>query len=521
MQIICAVLWNLLAAGPVFGFAALKPILISEGVYADVCKASTTDNEPCVEQDLKLNFIFTVAAGLTNIVAFFVGFVLDNHGPRVCGFIGSFLLAWGSLTMAFAPTSKFDSLRSWFPSLDPYLCGYSLLALGGPFVFISTFQLANTFPKHSGKILASITGAFDTSSALFMIWRLIYQNYTSKLGIQQFFTGYLVVPVFIFLCQLFIMPTSSYVSLGVTRKFEIEGLDADGNLVLGDDGARAIPDSGVREEAIRRQSVSAQSTPSVNNKRVRQVSTLADRRKSILEEHVSQRLEQSTHGIYGILHDEPVSKQLATPWFVLMLCFTVICMLRINYFVATVRSQENYLLGSFESAQRMGGIFDIALPLGGLVAIPLIGIALDTISTLYILEFIVCVSVTIGILGCFHSFVLNLIGILILVVYRPFYYTVVSDYSAKVFGFVTFGTVYGLAMSISGVLNMLQSVIDRLTKTYFKSNPIPINIILTGLTLLFGVSLVTYAKQQGEKRLAALNSSAVEDYGAVDDSDPR
>lgn len=521
LQIFCAVVWNLLAAGPVFGFAALKPILVSEGVYSDVCAPSTAKNvEPCIEQDLKLNFIFTVAAGVTNIVAFFVGFVLDNHGPRVCGFIGSFLLAAGSLTMAYTPTGYINLLYVNIPLPDPYLLGYSLLALGGPFVFISTFQLANSCPQHSGKILASITGAFDTSSALFMIWRLLYENYTPSLGLHRFFTAYLVVPLFIFLCELFIMPKSSYVSLGATRKFEVEGLDADGNLLEGDDGSRAIPDSNERQDVIRRQSGSARSsTPLVNNKSVRQVSSLQERRKSVLEEHVGQRLEKASHGIYGVLHGEPVSKQLKTPWFSLMLFFTVICMLRINYFVATVRSQEEYLLGSLESAQAMGGIFDVALPLGGVVAIPLIGIALDNVSTLYIMQFLVAVSVTIGVLGCLKSFSLNLFGILMLVVYRPFYYTVVSDYSAKVFGFVTFGTVYGLIMSISGVLNMLQSVIDRLTKTYFHSNPIPINVILTAVTLLFGCSLVLYAKQQGEKRLSGFNLSAVEDYGAVEDSD--
>lgn len=37
VQVITAVTYCLLAAGPVFGFAAIKPVLIREGVYRNRC----------------------------------------------------------------------------------------------------------------------------------------------------------------------------------------------------------------------------------------------------------------------------------------------------------------------------------------------------------------------------------------------------------------------------------------------------------------------------------------------------
>src|SRR5204863_8988679 len=88
-----------------------------------------------------------------------------RHGPRVCGLMGSIFFAVGCILFAFA----------WQLPFDAYVLGYFFLALGGPFVFISSFQLSNTFPNHSGLILSMLTGAFDSSSAIFLIYQIIYE----------------------------------------------------------------------------------------------------------------------------------------------------------------------------------------------------------------------------------------------------------------------------------------------------------------------------------------------------------
>jgi len=496
IQISCALLWNLFAAGPIFGFAALKPVLVAQGVYKDLCP----DDEPsCTAQDLKLNVMFTVAAGLTNIFALAVGFILDNKGPRVSGYIGSALIAIGSLL--FANSDKIDFV-------DPYLYGYIFLAIGGPFVFISTFQLTNAVPQHSGKILAGITGAFDTSSALFMVYRVYYQN-VAPLSLHTFFTAYLVVPVFITLCEFFIMPGESYSTLGATQKLSLEGLDEEGNLPEGVQASSVIRGFGDEEQIMHRhmsqsllepmshrQSAGGTRRSTGGTRRSARPSRVDDRRrKSVLEEVVGQRLKSETGGLYGVLHGKSVRQQVKTPWFGLVLTLTVICMLRLNYFMATVRSQETYLLGSATAGEKMGAIFDVVLPVGGVIAIPFIGVFLDNLPTLTVLKIMCTVSVAIGVLGLFHNFTLNLLGILILVVYRPFYYTVISDYCTKVFGFETFGTVYGLIMTTSGVLNMGQTIVDRLTHTVFHMDPTPMNAAMTVATAIVSYFLITFASK--------------------------
>jgi hypothetical protein len=59
-QVIATVLFCWVASGIVFGFAALKPVLVNEGVYRELCTKEELDAdvEICYEQDLRLNFFF-------------------------------------------------------------------------------------------------------------------------------------------------------------------------------------------------------------------------------------------------------------------------------------------------------------------------------------------------------------------------------------------------------------------------------------------------------------------------------
>jgi Sec-independent protein secretion pathway component TatC len=64
VQVAVAVIYCLFAAGIVFGYAALKPVLIKEGVYRNKCTEEELENgvRVCYEQEIRLNFMFTVAA---------------------------------------------------------------------------------------------------------------------------------------------------------------------------------------------------------------------------------------------------------------------------------------------------------------------------------------------------------------------------------------------------------------------------------------------------------------------------
>jgi MFS family permease len=352
--------------------------------------------------------MFTVAAVSTNVAALPIGTILDRYGPRVCGLMGSVFVATGCLFFAFAWTLGQKGI-------DGYIPGYFFLALGGPFVFISSFQLSNTFPRYSGLILALLTGSFDTSSAVFFFYRLIYTATDGAFYPKKFFLGYLVVPAFIFTVQVLVMPANSYKTVGelviqAEEEAQEEEIEAEEPVVEENDALLAIRRAQLRE---RRESVIAEITELIGSK---------DAAKQAEKEEETR----NNSGVWGAMHGKTATQQVMSLWFLLITMFTVIQMTRINYFVATVRSQYEYLLGDFDKAVQVNDFFDVALPLGGVVAIPFIGLILDNRSTYFVLSMLVTFATIIGVLGVIPHMWAAYANVCLFVVYRPFYYTCVS-----------------------------------------------------------------------------------------------
>ncbi len=477
-QVLAVVLACWFASGIVFGFAALKPILIKEGVYKDLCTQEELDEEVevCYEQDLRLNFFFSLASTTANVSALLVGTLLDRYGPRVCYLVGSACLAAGSIIM---------SLAFQIDEFDGYTIGNFFLALGGTFVFLPSFQIANAFPKYGGTIVALVTGAFDASAAVYLFYRLAYDATDGAFKPHKFFLFYLIVPAAIVIAQLTFLPTENYktapqLEMKIQRAAETERDVHTSDEDLADD-----------EVWRRRKNRSAR-----RRKRLSKLDELVGdeiTRKRQEEKH-EQNLE--TSGVWGALHNKTAVEQMLTPWFILLALLTVMQMVRMNYFIASIREQYAYMLGSIDLAARVNEFFDWALPLGGVLSTPFLGMLLDNVSTPGVLLIIVVIATAIGIVGSIGTLSAGYINVLLFVVMRPLYYSAMSDYATKVFGFATFGRVYGTIICFSGLVNLSQTGIDALTKTTFKGNPVPINALLAGLTFLFGTSLVVYVTVQ-------------------------
>ncbi|EEA26704.1 hypothetical protein TMatcc_005012 [Talaromyces marneffei ATCC 18224] len=527
LQVIVAVTYCLLAAGPVFGFAAIKPVFIREGVYRNRCTSEELEHGfgLCYGQETRLNLMFTIAAVATNICALPVGTLLDTYGPRISGIVGSVLIAIGAILLAIASKIPFDA----------YITGYLFLALGGPFVFISSFQLSNAFPSRAGLILSLLTGAFDASSALFLIFRIINEKTEGVFTVQRFFTIYLIVPVFILLAELFVMPGTSYKTAGELVLQAEQVMVAEANDTV--DESLPEPDEAERQRESRRAErhdivnniqgllegsnnrkiddvIFHQSAPEAANYQSNQ-SIQTPNTQSPESSHNKHR----SGGVWGAMHGASALQQIRSPWFILITVFTVLQMLRINYFVATVRSQYDYLLGSPELARQLNEFFDLALPVGGLIAIPFIGTVLDNASTAMVLFALVTTSTIIGILGCIPGSIgFGYANVILFVAYRPFYYTAVSDYVAKVFGFQTFGKVYGLVIALAGICNFLQTGLDALTFKVFDRNPTPANMVLTVLVAVVGFFLVTYVSSKARALSHSQNDMAGEEQALVSEA---
>jgi hypothetical protein len=178
-------------------------------------------------------------------------------------------------------------------------------------------------------------------------------------------------------------------------------------------------------------------------------------------------------------------------------------MTRINFFVATVRLQYESLFGSHRAAVELNNFFDVALPVGGILAIPFIGTILDNTPTPVVLAILVVLATVIGVLGIIpHALWAGYANVLLFVLYRPFYYTAVSNYCQKVFGMETFGRVYGTVIFLSGLLNLLQNWLDSLFEKRFDGDPLVVNAGLLMLGFVIGMVLVGFVwwKAKGVRR---------------------
>ncbi|KAI0435696.1 major facilitator superfamily domain-containing protein [Xylaria telfairii] len=467
-----------LASGIVFGFASLKPILIAEGVYSDLCAADVSDGNaldatiPCPEQDMRLNLFFVSASITANIAALFAGYALDHYGRRTCYIIAAIVIAAGSVLLGYAFA---------IPEFDGYTLGNVMLSIGGTFLFVPSFRLANAFPKYSGLIVAVITGSFDASAAVLLLYQMAWEATNGSFAPNQFFFAYTLIPFILLIGEFAFMPRDAYQTTP----------DLEHNIEKAHDATRDIHDSDqdIDPTELYHVRINRADRRLVKLGQIDDVLGDADEREE--RAHKNEEIQQAS-GVWGVLHGLPAHRQMMTAWFILILLLTVIQMLRMNIFISTIASQYRYLLQSDEEAEALGKFFGIALPIGGIFTTPFIGLLLNSFSVSVIIGVLTAFIAVIGILNCLPFVWAGYATVVLFVIFRPLYYSAMSDYATKVFGFTTFGRLYGAITCISGVLSFSQSGLDILVHGPLNNNPTPINIALTVVGTAVGLFLTVY-----------------------------
>ncbi|CCF47660.1 FMP42 [Colletotrichum higginsianum] len=346
---------------------------------------------------------------------------------------------------------------------------------------------------------------------------MVYEATDGKLSLEKFFYAYISIPVLILIAEVMYMPVRSYHTMPqLEQKIE-----------KAQDESRDVHESDEEIDDARQL------------RKVR--SARADRRLSKLDQieevagDAEQREErvkiseerQEASGVWGVLHGVPAHRQIQSPWFTLILALTIVQMLRMNYFIATIRAQYRYMLGSEAEADAINRFFDAALPIGGLVSTPFIGILLNNLSVPTTFGVLTVLIVAIGVFNCLPFGWAGYTTVILFVIFRPLYYSAISDYATKVFGFATFGRIYGTIVCVSGIINFAQSGLDALTHGPLHGDPTPVNVTLGCAGAIVGVALTVFVSIKGrifvkeekpaldavEERQRLL-SSAEGDYGS-------
>ncbi|XP_075959026.1 equilibrative nucleobase transporter 1-like isoform X2 [Anarhichas minor] len=156
-------------AGAVFGWASLVFILKTEGYFSSRCVNTTGVNATqvldCSGQDEQFSLVFTIASFMNNFLTLPNGFLFDWFGTTVARLFGIFLYTMGTLMVAFSTAASANLL---FPAL-------SVLSAGGILFLITNMQVGNLFGSRRSTIITLYNGAFDSSSALFLVVKLLHE----------------------------------------------------------------------------------------------------------------------------------------------------------------------------------------------------------------------------------------------------------------------------------------------------------------------------------------------------------
>jgi len=200
----------------IYGYSALKPVLVQEGVFEELCDgggnataasaaaaaaAAAAEEDGavvCVPQSLQLDLMFTIGA-LSPLIGPLNGAVLDRFGPRVTLSSGGVLLVLACVLFAFADDQTFDV----------YIPAYLVMGVAGQMLVQTSMMLCSLVPKRAGLFMSMFNAAFDSSAFVFVVFQAIYTSTHGDIGVKQLFLGYMAVPVLLVLLVFFLAPPLS------------------------------------------------------------------------------------------------------------------------------------------------------------------------------------------------------------------------------------------------------------------------------------------------------------------------
>ncbi|XP_059565306.1 equilibrative nucleobase transporter 1 isoform X2 [Myotis daubentonii] len=159
-------------AGVLFGWASLVFVFKKEHYFEELCEhdarlmGNATGMEDCKAQDEKFSLIFTLASFMNNFMTFPTGFIFDHFKTTVARLIAIFLYTSATLIIAFISAGSAILLFLAMP----------MLSVGGILFLMTNLQVGNLFGKHRSTIITLYNGAFDSSSAVFLIIKLLYEK---------------------------------------------------------------------------------------------------------------------------------------------------------------------------------------------------------------------------------------------------------------------------------------------------------------------------------------------------------
>jgi MFS family permease len=142
--------------------------------------------------------MFVVGTFFSYLGPLCLGLILDAYGPRVCSLCSIFVIGIGC---ALFGISDKDTANYFMPAI-------CLIAFGGPGAQSAIIHLSNLFPNWKATATAIITGSFQLSFIIFLLFDQLWTD--QQISYQTLFLGYSFVCVANAVISIFLWPDIPY-----------------------------------------------------------------------------------------------------------------------------------------------------------------------------------------------------------------------------------------------------------------------------------------------------------------------
>ncbi|KAJ1503600.1 hypothetical protein HMI54_015542 [Coelomomyces lativittatus] len=177
-----------------------------------------------------------------------------------------------------------------------------------------------------------------------------------------------------------------------------------------------------------------------------------------------------------------IFKQYTSQYYVLFVWHVTITVFLINYYILTVNNQLNYIPVP-DMREVLLKAWGFVLPLSGVLLSPFLGLWLAYFPYHFSFTLVSMLATMAAVLLQFHSIWVQYVTMSLIGILRPIVWTVASDYVGQVFGFTSFGRLYGALLMCIGIMNFVGYGMNVWAVVYLQSYSLP-NWLLFSLQVM-------------------------------------
>ncbi|KAK7456520.1 hypothetical protein BaRGS_00039376 [Batillaria attramentaria] len=379
-----------------------------------------TKKSGCTEQDNRLVLVFTIGSMLFCAGTAVMGQINFKFGTRVTRLCACAILIIGALLTGF--TSQ-DIPWLIFP-------GLTLLGIGGIPLLMTNMQFSMLFTKGSSTVVSMLSGAFDASSGVMLIVKLVHEK-----GVELKWSMLVIAGAHLLtLVNSFLFLPRGFISKPAPK-------------VVVEDAT--VSEAGVELILKKKQSTEVNGTSQPIEEEVT-FHPQADNKEPALP---------------------PIMSCILSPVYILHVIWLSILQLRFYYFIGSLNTWLNALLGSKEEVSFYTNVALYAM-MCGLFTSPLAGMMYDFNKRFFInsrsvlrrnlmpavipLAFTSMLGIVLSILVLFHSVDVLYPSFIFNTIFRSFIYSIGAAYIGVMFPSEYFGMLYGTMIILSGVISLAQ-----------------------------------------------------------------